>query len=339
MTVEQLTTRVVDVEISMDDLRRMVAETTEIVSRTLRRMDQRSQETDRRLQEINERMDQRSRETDRRLQEINERMDQRSQETDERMDRGFQELRETLARHSQEMNETIDRLSQRVEHTSKEVDRVSQETNEKLARSAQDRDANIDRGLQELRENIEYVSRRMDATNEKARESSEQFQQRLDEYIRESREERKQLRRELASVTHGMGRMVEDLVAPSMPGILPQVISCDEGPQMLGVRVSKKIDGRFKEYDVLAICGDYLLITEVKTRIRTGDVEQFLEALSQARTFLPEYAEKQIIGALATFYVDEAQVLEAERKGLVVLGVVDGLMQVLNQQAFRPISF
>jgi hypothetical protein len=144
------------------------------------------------------------------------------------------------------------------------------------------------------------------------------------------------LRQEMARLSNKMGTLAEDLVAPSVPRILQEVVNCSEIPAMLGVRIRKRLpDGRSQEYDVVAICGDYLLINETKSRLRPEDIPAFIERLREVRTFLPEYADKQIVGALATFYVDPSLIAYVERQGLIMLGVVDGLMQLLNTAAFQ----
>ena len=212
-------------------------------------------------------------------------------------------------RHLELLEHLVEQTQRQVEQTQRQVDRLTQE-------------------MSDFKQEMSDFKQEMS-----------DFKQEMSDFKQEMREDRKQLRRELANISYSMGRMVEDLVAPSMPGILAQIIGCVGEPQMQGVRMRKQASGRSKEYDVIAICGEYLMITEVKTRLHAGDIADFRTTLQEARTFLPEYAEKQIIGALATFYVDETQVRYAERQGLVVLGVIDGLMQVLNQHDFRPTPF
>ncbi len=182
------------------------------------------------------------------------------------------------------------------------------------------------RAIREAIERTEQHRREMDARAERDRREMDARAER----------DRKQFRREMAEITHSIGRMVEDLVAPSIPGVLAQVVGCEQLPQLEGVRIICRRNGRSKEYDAIAVCDDYLLITEVKTRLRSEYVSEFIAALEEARTFLTEYDDKQIIGALATFYVDESLVRSGERQGLIMLGVVDGLMHVLNGPDFTP---
>jgi hypothetical protein len=157
---------------------------------------------------------------------------------------------------------------------------------------------------------------------------------------REAEADYKKMRVALAQQSLKMGTLAEDLVAPSIPRILAEVVKCPSPPQMLGVRIRKRLpNGRSQEYDVIAVCDDVLLINETKSRLQTKDVTDFIQKLRTARDFLPEYGDKKIIGALASFYIDPSIVRFGERRGLIMLGVVDGLMEILNREGFVPTTY
>ncbi len=294
MAIAPLTPRVERLELSMDDLKRMVAETTETVRQLSLAMRQSEERSEQWRHDFEERSAQWR-------QDFEERSEQRRLELERDRDAWRSKLEQDRDEWQRKLERDRDAWRSKLEH---------------------DRD--------EWQRELEHDR------NEWRRD----FEQRFQQAIQEARADRKSLRRELASITHSIGRLVEDLVAPSMPGIVEQVIPCDAPPQMIGVRSARKrADGHAQEYDVLAMCGNYLMITEVKSRLRKGDIEDFLRTLEQARSFMPEHADKQIIGALATFYVDRSQALEAEQHGLVVLGVIDGLMHVLNRPDFTPKTF
>lgn len=178
----------------------------------------------------------------------------------------------------------------------------------------------------------ERTQQQLDQTS---REMAE-FKDEMAEFKDEMQRDRRSLRQTLADLAHKMGTLAEDLVAPSIPRILHEIAGCPEAPSMLGVRLRKRLaDGRSQEYDVVATCGDYLLINETKSRLRPEDIPQFIELLHQVRTFLPEYQERRVVGALASFYMDPTLIVHGERQGIIMLGVIDGLMQVLNTTEFR----
>lgn len=140
-----------------------------------------------------------------------------------------------------------------------------------------------------------------------------------------------------------LGTLAEDIVAPSVPRILRDVVQCpDDEIDFLAVRVRRRHmseSGRSQEFDVVAICGEHVLLNETRTRLRPGDVDEFVETLSKAREFFPEYDDKKIIGAIASLYVNETVVRHGEKQGVLVLGLGEDLMDVLNAPGFVPRTF
>ena len=61
--------------------------------------------------------------------------------------------------------------------------------------------------------------------------------------------------------------------------------------------------------------------------------------MKQARGFFPEYADRYFIGAIASLYVDESVVRYGQDQGLLVLGLGEDLMTVLNEPGFEPRKF
>lgn len=196
--------------------------------------------------------------------------------------------------------------------------------------------ANVNQLTIEMREYKEESRREM----HEFREEMRGFKDAMSVFEYEARREMREMRQSIAQAYQKMGTLAEDLVAPSVPRILERVIDCSEEPEMLGVRMRKRLpDGRSQEYDVVAICDDFLLINETKSRLSPEDMPAFVERLEQVREFFPEYADKRVIGALATFYVDQSLVVHGERQGLIMLGVIGGLLEVLNRAGFEPKVF
>lgn len=159
----------------------------------------------------------------------------------------------------------------------------------------------------------------------------------------ESRRDRIEMRRQWGELSNRLGTMAEDLVAPSVPRILQTVIGCPEDRiDSVAVRVRRRAHadrGRSREFDVVAVCGDYVLVNETKSRLDTDAIAAFVAAMAEARDFLPESAGKRIIGAIASLYVDQSLVRHAQKQGLIVLGFSEDVMEVLNDPGFKPREF
>jgi len=196
----------------------------------------------------------------------------------------------------------------------------------------------VDKQLDRTDEQIARTERQM----EKTQCNLDQFSDEMREFKQETRHEIRDMRKQWGELSNKMGTMAEDLVAPSIGRILRETVGCSEnGIEYMAVRVKKRhpVTKRNQEYDVVAVSGEYMLINETKSQLKPEDVEKFVTKLSEAREFFPEYAEKKIIGAIASLYVDDSIVRFGERSGLIVLGFGEDVMDVLNQPGFVPKEF
>jgi len=158
----------------------------------------------------------------------------------------------------------------------------------------------------------------------------------------EMRESRREMNKKWGELSNKMGTMAEDLVAPSIGRILRTTVGCPEDKvDFVTVRTRKRhpVTGHEQEFDVMAGCGEYLLVNETKSRLDPEGVQDFADRLPQVVDFFPEYAGQQVIGAIASLYVDDSLVRYGERLGLIVLGFGEDVMEVLNTPEFRPKSF
>ena len=88
------------------------------------------------------------------------------------------------------------------------------------------------------------------------------YRDKTDMHIAEMRQESREMNRRWGDISNSLGMLVENMVAPSIPRVLREVLGCpDGGEQFLTVRFRSKLsDGRTREFDAIAGCGDYLLI-------------------------------------------------------------------------------
>ncbi|MFQ5615758.1 MAG: hypothetical protein ACE5GO_04765, partial [Anaerolineales bacterium] len=159
------------------------------------------------------------------------------------------------------------------------------------------------------------------------------------EFKKEMRADRKALNKKWGELSNKLGTLAEDIVAPSIPGIFRRVVDCPEPEEldMLAVRMKRKhpvFSGESQEFDVVAVCGAHVLITETKSNLSSEKVNDFVELMEKARAYFPEYGDKEryhFLGALAALYVDKSLARYGERKGVLILGLGDEMMDVLNK--------
>jgi len=174
-----------------------------------------------------------------------------------------------------------------------------------------------------------------------------EIQQQNEQSKKEADRQRAELRQQLGDLSHKMGTMVEDFVVPDMPRVLCQLANLPEDEQIVvNVRVKRRFrsnstqNGRqMIEFDTMAEAERYVLINETKSNLKSEHISHFVDSLAEVRTYFPEFANYQIIGAVSSFQIDPSLVTYASRQGLVVLALGDGLMTIRNKPGFQWKTF
>jgi predicted RNase H-like nuclease (RuvC/YqgF family) len=199
----------------------------------------------------------------------------------------------------------------------------------------------LDELMAQLIQTVNQTSREMREFKEEMRRTQDRADARSRREMQEFKEEMRQSKRDLdkkwGELSNKLGTMAEDLVAPSVPGILKQVTGCTK-IKYSAVRV-RKSEPRNQEFDVVAVCDEWVLINETKSRLKAKHLDDFYELMQEIHEFFPEFAGKKFIGAIASLYVDESLVNYGEKLGLIVLGFGEELMDVLNSPGFVPKQF
>ncbi len=148
-------------------------------------------------------------------------------------------------------------------------------------------------------------------------------------------------RQQWGELSNRMGTLVEDIVAPSIPAVFCRYFGLDE-LEFAASRVRRRHrvgPGRTREFDYVAMAGRLVLVNETKSTRRPEDIPAFLALLGEVREFLPETDGREVVGSLASFYVDPSLVAAGERQGLLMFGLGSGLLDVLNSPGFEPRRF
>jgi len=166
------------------------------------------------------------------------------------------------------------------------------------------------------------------------------FKHEVGGFMERSDRDRRNLNKQLGEIANKQGRMAEDLVAPSVGPILRRIEGYPESmPVAVSVRprlIHPTDPGRSREFDTIAVCGDYLLVNETKSTLSPSDVKKVLKLVPEVREYFPQYQGKKVICSLATLYVDSSLVKHATSHGVLVLAVGDDLMDIMNPEGFKP---
>ena len=250
-----------------------------------------------------------------------------------------QELIEREENWQKRMQQLREEFSQEMKERDERWEKERREREERLQNELRERDERLQRELSQMREEFAKEMRERDERWEKERKDwEERLQKEMKERDEKWERERKKLVKEWnlkwGELANRLGTMVEDLVYPSLPRIIKEEFGIDV--EFIAVDVKKRINGREKEYDAVAIAGNYVFINSTKSKLKNKDVDDFVNDILEFRTFFSEHADKKLIGILATLRIDEGVLKYAEKTGFLVLAVGEKLMEVKNSKDFKP---
>ena len=191
--------------------------------------------------------------------------------------------------------------------TPEEIWAILREVSKKQEKSSEE----TDRWMKEAREQMEEIRNQMKDTDRRLKKTDELFNSQW-------------------------GKLMESLVAGDLAALLQKY-----GIDVLSThsRVGGHRNGDHYEYDILAINGEEVVVVEVKTTLRSGDVTHFLGKLTRFTEYEPAYKGRKIFGAVAYLDADTSVQVYAQRRGLFVIRATGSSASIINQADFQPRVF
>jgi hypothetical protein len=184
-----------------------------------------------------------------------------------------------------------------------------------------------------IKENAIAAEKRFQEIDKRLREEDERRSKEADKRSRD-------LDRKLNKLEHlfnsQWGKLIESLVE----GALVKIFNERGIPvQQTAQRVKGIYQGNQWEIDIVVKNGDAVIIVEVKTTLRPDDVKDFLKKLPQIKTWLKEYANNTVYGAVAYLNANAGAEQLAKSKGLFVIKATGDSAMIENTLDFVPRTY
>jgi len=205
----------------------------------------------------------------------------------------------------------------------------------------------IQQAIKELVQSQKEVSEQQKKTERQIKETAEQ-QKKTERQLEETSREVKSTSREVKATTQSVkrldklfttqwGKLMEALVDGDLVKLL-QGKGIDIERTMQNIKRGRGVDRR--EIDILAVNGTEVVAVEVKTTLKTRDVDRFIDrTLKNFVTICPEYSDKTIYGAVAFLKADQSADTYAEKQGLFVIRATGSSAGIVNEENFKPKGF
>jgi hypothetical protein len=180
----------------------------------------------------------------------------------------------------------------------------------------------------------EVTSRQAELTA--AQQETDRQLKETDRQLKETDRKIREVNKQIGDLGGKWGRFVENMVAPACETIF---LKLHIPVHQVSQRVKKRLEGQTLEIDVLVTNEDHVLVVEVKSSLGVGDVKGLMQDLTVFRQFFPEYASKQLYGAVAGIEIEEGADKYAYRQGLFVLAQAGEAVAILNNEDFQPTNW
>ena len=204
-------------------------------------------------------------------------------------------------------------------------------------------------GMKELRKEQRKTEKARREGEQSLRESLREAHQRTEEARRKGEQALREALRELSisldkangNFNNKWGQFMENLVKGDFIRLL-------RTKKMDVLRVLSRVpynrtDGTIGgDIDLLAVNGNDIIPTEVKTTLTVKNVDEFIETLEKFKNYFPEYRHKTVYGAVACLNDNENAMKYAESLGLLVIkspGGESGVSIIVNAKDFKPKEF
>ncbi len=147
----------------------------------------------------------------------------------------------------------------------------------------------------------------------------------------EAERDRKRMDKQWGELSNRLGTLAEDIVAPNLPRIARELLGC-ETPELVGVRLVRHLGGATYELDALVVCPGLALVNETKSKLKGKHLDELVEKVAAFPNFYPEFRRERVLGIAASLSIDVSLVHRATRLGLLVMGMGDDTMEVLNPE-------
>ena len=166
-----------------------------------------------------------------------------------------------------------------------------------------------------------------------------EFKNEMSEFKNETRQDSKKRNKEWADLARKMGTIVEDIVVPNMEWIGEKYFNLKDYMDFIVRSKRKKPDdiSKEKEFDVIIVYKDKILLNETKSTPRMDSVKDFISFIKNKEfyEYYPEHKNKELIPIFASIYIPEHILKHLSKNNIFAMGMKEETMDLLNPECLK----
>ena len=251
----------------------------------------------------------------------------------------------TLRRLENMMIDMRQQAEQDRERTDQRFAQMQQQAERDRQQAEQDRERTDQRFAQmqqQAEQDRERADQRFAQMQQQAEQDREQTQQMLADMRQQAEQDRRELNKKWGDLANRLGTVAEDIVAPNLPRIAREQFGCPAEPDDFMVRrwVRHKVDNsKRREFDVVVVYPDKVLINETKATPRLNYIDDFIAVMADIHGYFPEYQGKEIIPIFAGLFIPDNLLRYLTKHRIYALGMGEQTMELLNWEPLTSANF
>ena len=234
----------------------------------------------------------------------------------------IKELKDEMKEFKDEMKEfkdNVDKAIVELKNTTEQLSKELKETTEQLSK--------------ELKETTEQLSKELKETTEQL---SKELKETTEQLSKEMSDSKMELNKKWGDLANKLGTVVEDIVAPNVPTVAKKYFKIEHIQRsMMNLYIESETLKKGKEFDLILVSKDYVLLNETKTTIRQNYMDEFIQSLPEFFEFFPELKGKKLIPIFSSMRFTSQQLSYLTKHKIYAMSMAGSTMELLN---FEEIS-
>jgi hypothetical protein len=172
--------------------------------------------------------------------------------------------------------------------------------------------------MREDRENYRLMSQETDRQMKETDRKMQETDRRLQETERLMRESSEKLNRKMGELGNKLGSVVEHMIIPDIEKKFNEMGYTFENVST-NLKMKDSSGNTYAEVDIVLENGDYVLLIEVKTDLKTEHVKEHVKRMEKIRKAGRKWPDKKLLGAVSAAIVEKNVRDYAKKNGFFVI--------------------
>jgi len=212
-----------------------------------------------------------------------------------------------------------------------ELKNTTEQTRKEMSESKAELERVVAQTRKEMSESKAELERVVEQTRKEMSESKAELERVVAQTRKEMSESKAELNKKWGDLANKLGTVVEDIVAPNIPTIAKKYFKVEEIQRMMmNLYIRSESLKKEKEFDLILVAKDLVILNETKTTVRQNYLEEFIQSLPEFFEFFPELKGRKLIPIFSSMSFTPPQLAYLTKHKIYAMSMSGDTMELLN---------